>query len=212
VLESCKDIGKYEEPLLKALEGYFAKQGYAVITHVRLNVAWSNVISDIDVLAIKGNETIIVEVKSDHDVFYRAFAQLNKLKGFADKFYIATNRPIGSIKEEKWLHKSIGLISIGNQVEIVRSAEKITIIPPDGALSQLRKKCLVKLAVYFGIPAYLSKNEIEKRLQEVDISQLKCVVKEAVLCESNCLDDCILERCLNTSCGNNKDIKSSARV
>jgi Holliday junction resolvase len=209
MLESSKEIGKYEEPLFRALEHFFKQQGYTVLTHARLNVAWSNVISDIDVIAISNETIIMVEVKSDHDCFYRGFEQLRKLKGFADQLYIATNRPIQNLQEDKWRDKSIGLIKIdGEMAEIIRPAEHIHGLCTSEVISQLRKKCLVKVASLLNVSKYLPKTEIEKRLRErFDNADLKVITKNIVLCDSNCGINCLLEPFLIASC--NK-VKSSS--
>jgi hypothetical protein len=194
MLESSKKIGKYEDCLLPKVEQFLVGLGYVVSTHVRLNIAWSNIISDIDVIAKKEHETIIVEVKSDHDNFYKAFKQLNKLEGFADKFYVATNRSIDNSKIAKWPDDSIGLIAIGdNNTRIEKPAKRVNSLTQDGTVSQLRKKCLVRLAGLCGIPNYLSKEEIEKRLlKEIHSSELKGITTKIALCDGDCINNCIL--------------------
>jgi hypothetical protein len=214
MLESSKDMGKYEEPLLRAVERFFVKRGYFVSSHVRLNVAWSNVISDIDVIAKSADECIIIEVKSDHDQFYRAFDQLQKLRGFADRLYIATNRPLDSIKEEKWLDKSVGLIHIDDDqtVQIVKPAPKVPCYSLDGTLSQLKKKCLVQLATLLGVRTRTSKSEIEKKLTgNFSSSDLKVVTKYIVMCEHGCTESCILSPVLEASCISLREAKTDSQ-
>jgi hypothetical protein len=201
MLESSKKIGKYEDPLLLRLEKFLTAQGYDVLIHMRLNVAWSNVISDVDVLAISPNERIIIEVKSSHDNFYKAFRQLSQLKGFADCFYIATNKPIDSINMEKWIDDSIGLIYIDeHSLNIIKPAKRIDLFPIKGAISQLNKKCLVNLARALGIPTSLSKDALEKRLiEKYPLADLKRVVEGIVLCENDCVSNCALVPFMVTS-------------
>ncbi|XHH10241.1 MAG: hypothetical protein ACFCUE_06310 [Candidatus Bathyarchaeia archaeon] len=194
MLESSKKIGKYENPLMQKISGALSSDGYDVLTHVRLNIAWSNVISDIDVIAISEKETIIMEVKSSHDNFYKAFSQLKNLEGFADKLYIATDKPVNTIKMDKWVDESIGLICVEEKkLKIIKPAKYFCAFPKVGAISQLRKKCLFHLANLLGVPAYLSKAEIENRLVGTFNSlELKMVIKQIVLCEGNCEKNCIL--------------------
>ena len=50
---------RFEKPLLEILKRYFKEEGYSVSTHARLSIAWSNVISDVDVIArSRENEAI----------------------------------------------------------------------------------------------------------------------------------------------------------
>jgi Holliday junction resolvase len=209
MLESSKEIGKYEEPLLATLKDFLKKQGYAVLTHARLNVAWSNVISDIDVLAIKNEKIVIIEVKSDHDCFYKGFRQLEKLKGFADQLYIATNRPIHHLLENKWRDKSIGLIKVNAEMaEIIRPAEQIQGLSTNEAISQLKKKCLARLASLLNVSKCIPKAEIERRLRaRFNDADLKIIVKNIILCDSDCGNDCILEPFLVASCSNIRSSK-----
>jgi Holliday junction resolvase len=204
MLKSSKQIGRFEKPLFKPLACLFEEEGYTVLTHTRLNIAWSNVISDIDVLARSDETIIITEVKSDHDAFYKGFDQLEKLKGFADKLYIATNRDLESLEKEKWRDKSIGLIFIGKQnAKIIRPAEPIRSLHAKDSLSQLKKKCLIRLARLLGVPTYLSKKAIEKRLRaKFNDRDLKIIVKNIILCDSSCSNDCILEPFLTKACNN----------
>lgn len=184
----------------------FQHQGYTVLTHARLNVAWSRVISDIDVIAVSNEKIIMVEVKSDHDYFYKGFKQLEKLKGFADELYIATNRQIIDFKGDKWRDPSIGLIRITDDLtEIVRPAVPIHGLCTGEAISLLKKKCLVRLASLLNIPKCLPKQEMERRLREnFDNADLKEIVKSLILCDNACDVSCSLEPFLIASCSNVK--------
>jgi Holliday junction resolvase len=210
MLKSSKERGRFEKPLIQSLERHFKEEGFSVLTHARLNIAWSNVISDIDILAVSDDRVVIIEVKSDHDDFYKGFNQLKKLKGFADNLYIATNRKPESLKSEKWRDESIGLIHVNNQnIEVLRPARKIRSLSKKDTFSQLKRKCLVRLTRLLNVPTHVPKVEIERRLRmKFDEKDLKVIAKRIALCKEDCENDCILEPFLVSVCSGLKPLEN----
>jgi hypothetical protein len=91
--KSSKAIGKYERPILQIASKYFKSRGVSVMSHTRLNVAWSNVFSDIDILMLKKNLISAIEIKSHRDNLHYAFNQIHRIKDFVDyeMFPVASN-------------------------------------------------------------------------------------------------------------------------
>ena len=127
---------------------------------------------------------------------------MQKVKGFANKLYIATDRNPQNIRFGNWRDDSIGLLHIdGSEVEVVRSAKNLNSLPEGEVLIHLRKKCLIRLARLLGIPAYLSKRNLEHALRMKFLgTDLKIIAERIALCHEDCESDCILEPFFVTMC------------
>lgn len=206
MLQSSKKPREFEEILIESVKYFFQKQGYSVSTHARLNIAWSNIISDIDIIATLADEVVIIEVKSNRDHFYRGFEQLQKVKGFADKIYLATNKSINSLNLEKWRDDTVGLLHIKKgKIEVIKSAENISSLLPRNTFSQLKKKCLMRLVRLLDIPTSLPKTKIDQMLRsQFNETDLKIIAKNIALCDEDCEKDCILEPFLVATCNDLK--------
>lgn len=210
MLKSKKQLGKNEKKLMAYVQDFFQKKGYYVQTHSRLNIAWSSIISDVDLIAFNDDEVIITEIKSKKDHIYRALQQLEKVKGFSDKLYVATDTNFESINFNKW-DDEIGLLIIKDKdVTEIKSAKKIKSIPKDNSIAKLKKKCLVRLSKLLNIPRYLSKKDIEEKLRISFVEEdLKKIVKEIAICSENCEDSCILEPFFIKASNNARLIKNA---
>lgn len=195
LLKSRKKRGKFEAALIDPIKEYFQQKGYSVSTNSRLNIAWSKIISDIDITATSHDEVIFTEIKSDHDSFYRGFDQLEKVKGFADELYIATNRNLKNLNLLKWKDDTIGLLHVqDNEVSVVRLAKKLSALPDTEVFSRLKKKCLSKLVRLLDIPTYRPKRKIEQMLRSrFAEDDLRIIAKRIAFCDKECERDCILE-------------------
>lgn len=195
MLPSHKQVGNFEEKIIKKVKKYFQNEGYLVYTHSRLNVAWSTILSDIDILAILNDEVIITEVKSERDNLNKAFTQLQNIKGFSDKLFIATDKNIKNINLDKWEDEDIGLLHVKNDViKKIKIAKNIQHLPDDEAFIKLKKKCLVKLVKLLGLPSSMTKKQMEIRLREnYNEYDLKLIAKNIALCNENCDTGCILD-------------------
>jgi len=204
--QSNKKRGRFEEALIESVKEFFQKRGYSVSTHARLNIAWSNIISDIDIIATLKDEVIITEIKSDHDHFYRAFEQLRRVKCFANKLYIATNRRPENLNLSGWEDHTIGLLNVRDKkVDVIKSAKNISSFPRGEALSKLKKKCLTKLGRLLDVPTYLPKKRIEQTLRsQFNEEDLKIIAKKIALCSEDCETNCILEPFLVLACNSLK--------
>ena len=140
--------GKYEEPLILAVEQYFRDMNYQTYLHAQLNISWSNIISDVDLLAIKGNDIIAVEVKSKKDIFTNAFKQLEKIVPFIDKAFITTDDEIVANKYRK-INLPYGILYIDliyGDIVTKKNAKKYKEEYSVQHLCSLRKCCLQELA------------------------------------------------------------------
>lgn len=91
VLLSSKREGAYEARIIRRLVPFFENMGFEAVPHARLNIAWGNIISDIDLLLIKDGTLGAVEVKSSRDNMRRAGRQIDGLRDFVGFVYVATD-------------------------------------------------------------------------------------------------------------------------
>lgn len=179
--------GKYEKKLVLSLQRYFRKRGYTAKPHAKLNIAWSNIISDIDVLAFDNKETVAVEVKSKRDVFERGFAQVEKVAPFVDKVFVATDDEVKANRHSKQDNGSNGfgilyVDLIYNNVVVKKNGKLQLHTPSIEQLCYLKKCCLQEMAREFGIAPHQSKQYIALDLQrKVKPTILKAKLKEIVV-------------------------------
>lgn len=142
VLKSKKVYGKYERPLIRRLKQFFQEMGYEVVPHASLNISWGSIISDIDLLLIKGNKLTAVEVKSSKDKVSRAYQQLENIRDFVDYLYIASDSRLipNSVN-------GIGIVVMTEKsIHVKKKAKRITDVPSQRAFALLHRKCLLRLA------------------------------------------------------------------
>ncbi len=181
IKKSTKRIGKYEEVIISQLESYFIKQGYLTVPHARFDIAWGSIISDIDLLLVKDDKLILIEVKSSRDNLSRAKNQLREIEDFVDEFYLATD-----YFPRKWPNKKkAGRIIVQNgEVMIVKEAKSIGNMPKVRTLLSLRKESLSKLLDKpENETKKLTKSQLANMIMEKDPQQLKNQIKEVITCQ-----------------------------
>lgn len=181
IKKSTKRIGKYEEVIISQLESYFIKQGYLTVPHARFDIAWGSIISDIDLLLVKDDKLILIEVKSSRDNLSRAKNQLREIEDFVDEFYLATD-----YFPRKWPNKKeAGRIIVQNgEVMIVKEAKSIDNMPKVRTLLSLRKESLSKLLDKpENETKKLTKSQLANMIMEKDPQQLKNQIKEVITCQ-----------------------------
>lgn len=141
ILKSKKRYGRYERPLIKALERFFIQKGYTVVPHAQFNLAWGAIISDLDLLLIKNNKLTIVEVKSKRDSVKKAKKQLEKLYCFADFAYLAVER----IPDHFEMNHAGLVVVQKDRVKVIKTAKPLETIPNYEELAAIQKKCLLRL-------------------------------------------------------------------
>jgi len=198
MLKSNKVIGNYEKPILINIKNYFEKCGYISYIHSRLNLAWSKIVSDIDVVAFKNNETIIIEVKSSHDDFYKAFKQLINISGYADKLYIATDKKFNDISKVNWVNNDIGLIYVNKEgnIEIIKKAKYINNVSKNHFI-KLKKKCLYELVKNLNISKKNTKQKMTDILFKHKKINYKKILKLIAFCNFKCTNKCIYDNIFN---------------
>ncbi|MDE1840723.1 MAG: hypothetical protein KGI09_02465 [Thaumarchaeota archaeon] len=180
ILKSTKRSGKYEDAIINKLQAYFIKCGYETVSHARFDIAWGSILSDVDLLLIKNNQLILVEVKSSHDNLSRAKNQIRQIEDFVDLIYVATD-----YYPKKWPSRKAGRIVVkDDEVRILKEAKPLDKLPKLETLISLRRESLAKL---------LDKSENEiKRLtkfqlailvREINQHDLKDRLKELVTCQ-----------------------------
>jgi len=178
IKKSTKFIGKYEAPLISRLCKHFESLGFKAFPHVRLNIAWSSSLSDVDTLLIQDNLVTVVEVKSHRDKLARAEKQLEAISDYVDYSYVATDR-----LPRYWKSSRLGLLFIEDDVRVVKRASKIIGEPKLDSLIALPKKCLLQ---FLGQPHQerLLKYEIALRIRNLfDDESIRQCLKEIVLCQ-----------------------------
>lgn len=180
--KSCKAMGKYEAPLISNLCNHFVSSGFSAFPHVRLNVAWSSALSDIDALLIRDQTVVAIEVKSRQDNFSRAGYQLERLRDFVDYSYIAAEKIPHNFSDERF-----GLLLLNKgDIRIVKKAPALKYKPRIESLMALPRKCLVS---FLGpsCPSRLTKHELATGIASaIDDDTIKKRMKAIVLC-SGCV-------------------------
>lgn len=179
ILKSKKRVGKHEEIIIKDLKRYFTDLGYFTIPHARFDIAWGSILSDLDLLLVKDDELILIEVKSSKDNLGRARKQIEEIEDFVDKAYVATN-----YYPSKWPSKKAGKIVVTNgEVEILKEAKILNRPPKLRTLLGLRKSSLHKLLDDSKNENVLSKYQIARRVYQSCPENLKGEIKQIVTCQ-----------------------------
>lgn len=190
MIPSSKKMGRYERQLLRLLTSYFESEGFKVYPHVQLNISWASIISDVDLVAMRDDMLVGVEVKSRRDKFQYAFKQLDKIRDFFDRVYIASDKP-KEFLEKNCRDKKIGFLFIKNGKVTEREGELLSTKPRHSTLVMLRKICLLRLA-----KAVKGNSSGRKSKLAFDIlvgmrsKQLKSILKSIVTCERTCETVC----------------------
>lgn len=176
--------GVYEKPLIEFLLKHFQQKGFSVEPHAQLNIAWANIISDVDLLAIRRNEIIAVEVKSKKDTFERAFTQLERVAPFVDKAYIATDNEVKA-NQYRQMDSAFGILYVDMiyaKVVVKKKAQNLVTMPSVELLTHMKRCCLRELAREFKIAPYQPKQYIALDIRRsVDTLTLKGRLKEMVV-------------------------------
>lgn len=157
--------------------------------HVRLNVAWSSIVSDVDVLATNGLDLIAVEVKSSRDNLARASKQLHALDSYVDYVYLAMETA-----KETVIDKEIGILLVqGDHVVCPRLPTRLTGRPDIASMARLQRICLSRIATeshWFGSKLSLA----EAARGALDGEELRRCVGEVVTCMRQCETSCPIRK------------------
>lgn len=180
VLKSTKRPGQYEDVIINELQSYFTELGYDAIPHARFDLAWGSIISDVDLLLIKDNQLILIEVKSSRDNLARAKKQIKEIEDFVDQVYLATD-----YHPKKWPSRKAGRIVVNEgQVQIVKEPKSLEKIPKIEALMSLRKESLSKLLEKSENEIKkLTKFELASLVMQQNQNNLKSRLKAIVTCQ-----------------------------
>ena len=186
VLKSSKKIGKYESAIIEKLVPFFQSHGFQAVPHARLNVSWGNIISDIDVLLIKGSKVGIIEVKSSRDNLKRAKKQISNIKDYVDFAYIATD-----FRPRKLPTPLAGWVLVKDDVTIMKSPPSIRGRPAHYSVASLPKKCLERYSNQKNIPSRgIPKYEIAENILSLSDKNLRSEVKSMATCGQECDANC----------------------
>ena len=180
ILKSKKKIGKYEEVIIGQLSEFFTKDGFHVIPHARFDLAWGSILSDVDLLLIKNDTLILIEVKSSKDNLERAKKQISRIEDFVDLAYLATD-----YKPKKWPSNRAGrILVLDGNVTILKEPKPLKSIPKINTLMRLKKESLLLL-----LGESKSKNQTKYELATQIIKKnhinLKNQIKEIVTCQKH---------------------------
>lgn len=185
ILKSSKHEGRHESVIIKKLAIFFENLGYQPIPHARFNIAWGNILSDVDLLLLKNDEIIAVEVKSSKDNLKRARKQIENIKDYVDYAYVATN-----YIPRKFSLRTAGLIYVNGHVVILKSPKLLSDNPRFFSLDSLPKKCLCRWTK-IKKQRYSQKSKSELANQILNNSkELKSEIKEIVTCGLDCDHGC----------------------
>ena len=189
ILKSSKHEGRHESVIIKKLVVFFEDLGYQTIPHARFNIAWGNILSDVDLLLLKNDEIAAVEVKSSKDNLKRARKQIEHIKDYVDYAYVATD-----YIPRKFSLRNTGLIYVNGSVVILKSPKLLSDSPRLYSLDSLPKKCLCRWAKTKN-QIYSNKSKSYLANQILNSSDgLKSKVKEIVTCGLNCDHGCPIWR------------------
>jgi len=184
ILKSSKHEGRHESVIIKKLVVFFENLGYRAIPHARFNIAWGNILSDVDLLLLKNDEIILVEVKSSKDNLKRARRQIENVKDYVDYAYVATD-----YIPRKFSLRNAGLIYVNGNIVILKSPKLLSDNPRLFSLYSLPKKCLCRWTKIRN-QSYSQKSKSELANQILNSDALKPKVKEIVTCGLNCDHGC----------------------
>jgi hypothetical protein len=191
---STKCVGKHEEQIIQRLAEHFRNENYEVIPHARFNIAWGIIISDIDLLLLKEQLLIYVEVKSQNDNLKKALKQVERVKDFVDYAYVATDKVVTN-----WNAPHAGLISIdGDTINLVKDVERFDNSPSFSSIASLRKKCLLKfIEKSEKCSKHINKYELAKYIHKFMKDKCKReLLKEIVTCGNCCTGKCPIEKAM----------------
>lgn len=192
---SKKAIGQFEKPLIQLISQFFSQQGYECYPHASLNLAWANILSDIDVLLVKDDSVTVIEVKSKRDNLQKARHQLLGIADYVDYAFVATDK-----KVKKWDEKDIGLILIEEgKPRIAIEAKRFVSRPGIRSLFGLQKKCLVRMTGCKSLNYNLKYDVAEQISMLGDDETLRQCVKEIIICSRKCETDCPIWKFASTS-------------
>ena len=180
VLKSTKKAGKYEDAIIDQLQPYFARLGYDAVPHARFDIAWGSILSDVDLLLIKDDQLILIEVKSSRDNLSRAKNQIREIEDFVDLIYLATD-----YYPRKWPSGKAGRIVVKEgQVNILKEAKPLDRLPKLETLLSLRRESLSKLlGKSMHETKKLTKFQLAILAREINQQDLKNQLKELVTCQ-----------------------------
>ena len=185
-LTSCKKIGKYEHVIMQKLMSFFTNEKYYAIPHVRLNISWGSIISDIDMLLIKDDTIGIIEIKSSHDHLQNAKRQILNIVDYVDFAYIATD-----FKPRKLPISLAGWIYVHDEVVIKKHPKPISKTPSAHSVNSLPKKCLKRYLKHKGnLPNGITKYELTNNIMSHCTKNLKNEVKTMATCGQECDTNC----------------------
>lgn len=181
ISRSSKQIGRYEEPIIESSGKFFRDQGWSVFPHSSFNVAWGRILSDVDILMVKGDEVAAVEVKSSHDNLHRSHQQIRRVLDYVDYVYVATNT-----YPRKWRDEWAGLLYLGrNGVRCITKAKRIDRSVQFESIASLRKDCLLRSLGHKG--NHLSKYDAAELIASLGRNPgLKDWIKHVALCNGDC--------------------------
>lgn len=187
ILRSSKREGKHEAKIIKKLIPFFENKGYQVIPHARFNIAWGNILSDIDLLLIKDNHMGAIEVKSSKDNLARASKQIDNIKDYVDFVYIATD-----YTPRKFSFKNTGLIIINEYVQVIKTANIFLGKPSLLSIDSIPKKCLCRMSTVKKIKysKNLSKSKLAEQILNNSQAELKEELQQIVTCGLTCDTQC----------------------
>ena len=185
ILRSSKREGRHESVIIRRLALFFEDLGYQTIPHARFNIAWGNILSDVDLLLLKNDEIIAVEVKSSKDNLKRAKRQIENIRDYVDYAYVATN-----YIPRKFSLRNAGLIYVNGNVVILKRPKHLSDAPKLYSLDSLPKKCLCRWAKAENQTySNRSKSDLAARILH-DSDGIKPKVKEIVTCGLDCDRGC----------------------
>jgi len=180
VLKSTKRAGKYEDAIIGQLQSHFSELGYETVPHARFDIAWGSILSDVDLLLIKNDQLILVEVKSSRDNLSRAKSQIKEIEDFVDLIYLATD-----YYPRKWPSRKAGRIVVKDgQVNILKEGKPLDKLPKLETLLSLRRESLSKLlGKSENETKKLTKFQLAIIARETNQHDLKDQLKELVTCQ-----------------------------
>ncbi len=185
VLKSSKREGRHESIIIKKLVVFFENLGYQAVPHARFNIAWGNILSDVDLLLLKNDEIVAVEVKSSKDNLKRARKQIENIKDYVDYAYVATD-----YVPRKFSLRNAGLIYVNGNVVILKRPKLLSDDLRLYSLDSLPKKCLCRWTKTKN-QSYSNKSKSDLAVHILhDSDRIKSKVKEIVTCGLNCDHGC----------------------
>lgn len=82
---------EFEKDIVSEVRKFLEYENYEVKEHISINATWEPILYEIDLLAVKGNDITVVEVKPRRDKISRAKDQIDRFPSLIDYGFVTSD-------------------------------------------------------------------------------------------------------------------------